>query len=281
MACARIGSAKSNEEMTMTWLDLPVLPTMLRLLVVVFLTVLVEWGLQVGRQQFMRSVERIVKNAEQAERVSTILEVAHGTLLVLVLVVAGLTILQVLGINVGPFLAGVGIVGLVISLSAQTLVKDFIGGLLIVVENQFAIGDYIQVANVEGRVERITLRSTCLRDWDGRYHVVPNGEVRVVSNATMDWAKATIELNVSADADMDVVLRTLDKAARKARVDDDVRADLIGPPQVAGWTGFKDGAVQVQLTAKTRPGRQWDVQAALRRYAVETLQAEGVPVSLP
>lgn len=259
----------------------PIVVTILRLVLIVLLVILAEWALRFAARQIGRGLEKVVQDPDHRERIMTIVQVVHGTVLVLVIIVAGLTMLQVLGVSIAPLLAGVSVVGLALSLGAQTLIKDYVGGLLILIENQYAIGDVIQVAGVQGEVERITLRATCLRDLDGRYHVVPNGDIRLVSNLTMEWARAIVELNVDYRADMGQVLRTLEEAASKARADDAVRADLLEPPQVLGWVGFKNRAIQVRLTAKTRPGKQWSVATALRRYAVEALQAEGVQVRLP
>lgn len=262
-------------------LDMSVITTILHLLIIAVFTILAQWGLRQAAGQLSHQADRRIQDAEQAERVKTIIHVVRGALLVVVVIVAVLMVLQALKIDVTPLLAGVGVVGLALSLGAQTLIKDYVGGLLILIENQFAIGDVIQVGSVSGEVERITLRATCLRDVDGRYHVVPNGDIRLVSNLTMEWARAVVDLNVDYSADMDRVLRALEKAADRARTDDAVRTDLLEPPQVQGWVGFKEGAIQVRMRAKTRPGKQWDVARVLRRYAIEALQAESISVTLP
>jgi len=259
-------------------LDAPVITTIWHLLLIALLTVLAVWGLRLTARQIERQVDRSIKGAEQAERVKTIVQVARGVLLVILVIIAGLMVLQALKIDVTPLLAGVGVIGLVLSLGAQTIIKDYIGGLLILIEGQFAIGDVIQVGSVSGAVERITLRATHLRDVDGKYHIIPNGDIRLVTNLTMEWARALVDLNVDYHADMDQALRTLEDAMRKAQTDDAVRIDLLEPPQVQGWVGFKEGAIQVRMTAKTRPGKQWHVAMALRRYAIEALTAKGIQV---
>ncbi len=186
-----------------------------------------------------------------------------------------------IGLDIGPLLAGAGLVGLALSLGAQTLIKDYIGGLLILFENQFAVGDVIKVGEVSGEVERITLRVTYLRDIEGRLHVLPNGDIRTVSNLTAGYSRAVVDLNVDYDADMQKVSRALEAAAGRAQADETLKADLLEPPQAFGWIAFKDWAVQVRLMAKTMPGKQWKVMMALRQYALEALQAEGVRVALP
>jgi small-conductance mechanosensitive channel len=261
----------------LSWTPIAVL---LRLILIVALVILSEWALRLAARQVARWLARVIQDAERVERTMTIVQVVRGTIFVVVVIVAALMALQTVGVNIGPLLAGVGVVGLAISLGAQTLIRDYLGGLLILLGNEFAIGDTIRVAGVEGEVEQITLRATYLRSEDGTFHTVPNGEIRLVSNLTMEWARAVVELGVDAAADMTRVMQTLDKALRQARTDEAVRVDLLDLPRATGWVGFKDGAVQVRLAARTRPGKQWAVAVALRRYAVEALQAEGIKVVL-
>jgi small-conductance mechanosensitive channel len=125
------------------------------------------------------------------------------------------------------------------------------------------------------------LRATHLRNYDGTLYVVPNGDIRLVSNLTAEWARAIVDLNVDYQADMSKVIRSLEAAAQKAQADETIQPYLLEPPQAVGWIGFNDWAVQVRLVAKTKPGQQWSVATALRRYAVEALQTEGVRVAVP
>lgn len=262
-------------------LNTPLTATALRLALIVLLVIAAGRGLRVIARQVEKRFERTSANPEQFARLQTLVQAAHGATWVLILVVAGLMALHALGIDIPPLLAGVGVAGLALSLGAQTLIKDYIGGVLILIENQFTIGDVVKVNDVAGGVERITLRVTQLRDLEGRLHLVPNGDIRTVSNLTAEWARAIVDLNVDYAADMGRVMRALEAAAAKAQADEMIRADLLEPPEALGWIGFKDWAVQVRLMAKTRPGKQWGVMMALRRYAVEMLQAEGVRVALP
>ena len=253
----------------------------LRLGVIGLLAFLAWRGLQLAVDQVERRLEQPDARAEQRDRLKTLAHVGRDVGYALILTVAGLMALQTLGVNIAPLLAGAGVVGLALSLGAQTLIRDFIGGILILVENQFTIGDTVQVGGVTGNVERITLRATYLRDMEGRLHVVPNGDIRMVSNLTVGWARAVVDLNVDYRADMARVLRVLEDAARAAQEDESIQADLLEPPQVLGWVGLKEWAVQVRLMAKTAPGKQWGVAMVLRRYAVEALQAAGIGVALP
>jgi small-conductance mechanosensitive channel len=268
-------------EWLLSALNLPFVAAVLKIGLIALLALLAGWGLRLIGRRATRRLEQATPDPEQLDRLTTLVQVGHGVTYVVVLVVAALMALQVLNINVVPLLAGAGVVGLALSLGAQTLIKDFIGGILILTENQFTIGDVVKVGNASGSVERITLRATHLRNYDGTLYVVSNGDIRVVSNLTVEWARAIVDLNVDYQADMGRVIRSLEMAAQKAQADETIRPDLIEPPQALGWIGFNDWAVQVRLVAKTRPGQQWSVAMAMRRYAVEALQAEGVRVAIP
>ncbi len=252
--------------------------TVLRLGLIGLLAVLAWRGLQWGASQAIRRLEKPEATAEQLDRLRTLVHVGRGAGYALILTIAGLMALQALGVNIAPLLAGAGVAGLALSLGAQTLIRDFIGGILILVENQFTIGDTIQVGAVTGNVERITLRATYLRDAEGRLYVVPNGDIRLVSNLTVGWARAIVDLNVDYRVDMNKVLHALEAAAQTAQADPAIQASLLETPQAVGWIELKGRAVQTRLMAKTTPGQQWAVAMALRRYAVEALQAAGIEV---
>jgi small conductance mechanosensitive channel len=157
---------------------------------------------------------------------------------------------------------------LALSLGAQTFIKDFFGGVVILVENQFTVGDVIKVGDLTGTVERITLRATYLRDAEGKRISIPNGDIRTVSNLSTEWARAVVTLSVPLDADMNHVMDALGKAALEAGQDPQIQDCLLAQPESVGWADITETAVRVQLSAKTKPGRQWDVAQVLRKYAL-------------
>jgi small-conductance mechanosensitive channel len=268
-------------EWLLSMFNLPLVATVLRIGLIALLALLAERGLRLVALRAEHRLEQTTPDPERLVRLKTLVQVGRGTAYALVLVITGAMALHSLDINIAPLLAGAGVVGLALSLGAQTLIKDYIGGILILIENQFNIGDVVKVGTATGTVERITLRATHLRNYDGTVYVVPNGDIRVVSNLTVEWARAIVDLNVDYQADMSTVIRSLEIAAQKAQADETIQPDLLESPQALGWIGFNDWAVQVRLVAKTKPGQQWSVATALRRYAVEALQAEGVRVAIP
>jgi moderate conductance mechanosensitive channel len=215
---------------------------------------------------------------ERRARLHTLISTSKNTVNALVLSIAVLSGLTTLGINIGPVLAAAGIAGLAITLGAQSLIKDYIGGLLILVEDQFRVGDWIKAATIEGQVEQITLRRTNLRGSDGTLYVVPNGDIRVVGNTTYGWSRALVELNLAFEADVAKAVAALEAAMAKAAADPAIKADLIDAPEILGWNQLSDWAICVRVQAKVKTGRQGPVARVLRRYALDGLHQAGVPL---
>ncbi len=206
------------------------------------------------------------------------LSIGRSLALIVILAIAGLMILQILEINVTPLIAGAGIAGLALSLGAQTLIKDYIGGVIILLENQYNVGDTIMVGDQTGEVVRITLRATYLRDVEGKLRLIPNGDIRSLSNLTAGWSRAIVDFSIPYDADMQVVTQALEEAADKTHNDPDIVPDLLEKPQVVGWVGHQDWTIQVRLMAKTRPGCQFQVANALRQNGFLALKKAGVNI---
>jgi len=236
-------------------------------------------------QLILRSTKRRLKESdvsgERLQRLTTLTNAGQSIGHVLIFLIVLLMILHELSINITPILASAGVVGLAFSLGAQTVIKDYLGGVLILVEDQFGIGDVIAVGQFSGVVERITLRATYLRDIEGKLNLIPNGDIRSVSNLTMQWAQVVVTFNVDYDADLERALHTLEEAARLVQSDEKIASAIVETPYALGWNGFTDWAVQMQLIAKTQPGQQWDVARALRKTALELLQKEGIHVAVP
>ena len=249
------------------------------------IALLVGVGCVVILQLSLRGIEKRLKKSatrgERLKRLTTLVHAGRSIGYVLTLLIVVLMILHELGINITPILASAGVVGLAFSLGAQTVIKDFLGGVVILAENQFKIGDVITIGQTTGTVEHISLRATYLRDSEGKLNLIPNGDIRTISNLTTHWAQVVITFNVDYEADMERALQTLEESARLVQTDEEIASAIIESPYVLGWTGFTDWAVQMQIIAKTRPGKQWAVARSLRKIALELLQREGIRVAVP
>ena len=236
-------------------------------------------------QLSLRGIERRLKESgakgERLKRLTTLARAGRSIGHILILLIVALMILYELGINITPILASAGLVGLAFSLGAQTVIKDFLGGIVILTENQFTIGDVIAVGNFSGSVERITLRATYLRDGNGNLNLIPNGDIRTISNMTTQWAQVVITFNLDYESDMERALQALEEAIRLVQTDPETASAIADKPYALGWTGFTDWAVQMQIIAKTLPGQQWTVARAIRKTVLALLQKEGIRVAIP
>lgn len=242
-------------------------------------------GLLVTRWAHRRLIawtERI-DTAHQARRhqLTTIIQVLQWIVIVVLIASAVLMLLSTFGIDITPLLASAGVAALAISLGAQTLIKDFVGGLLIILENQYAVGDTISVGNVQGQVEQITLRLTKVRALNGDLHYVPNGEMRVLANMTRDWSRVLLDVGVAYEEDLDRALSVLAASAERFAQDPAHQADLLEAPQVLGAVSFGDSAVNLRVAVKTAPGRQWEIGRALRQFVLAACEREGVELPYP
>jgi small-conductance mechanosensitive channel len=251
----------------------------------VCIVLLVGLGSMLILQLSLRGIEKRLKESgargERLKRLTTLVHAWRSIGRVLIVLIVLLMILHELGLNITPVLASAGVVGLAFSLGAQTVIKDFLGGVIILSENQFTIGDVVTVGQLTGTVEHITLRATYLRDNEGKLNLIPNGDIRTISNLTTQWAQVVITMNVDYEADMGRVLYALDKAAQSIQSDKEIASAMLDAPHAVGWTGFTDWAVQVQLLVRTKPGMQWMVSRALRKAALEQLHNENIRVAVP
>jgi moderate conductance mechanosensitive channel len=184
-------------------------------------------------------------------------------------------------IDIGPILAGAGILGLAVSFGAQSLVKDVISGFFILFENQFAIGDVIEVAGKSGLVEKMTLRVVQLRDGEGIMHVVPNGEIKVVSNKTRGWSRAVVDVGVPYDESVDRALEVLRDEAAQFSTDRTWGAQLDGPVEVLGVESLGDSSVVLRTMLRTQPGSQWNVAREFRRRIKNRFDRENLEIPFP
>jgi small conductance mechanosensitive channel len=218
---------------------------------------------------------------ERRQQLVTLTHILRWVANVVIIVVALLMLLSAFNINIAPLLAGAGVAGLAVSLGAQTLIQDLIGGFLILVENQYTVGDVIQVGDVSGGVERLTLRATYLRDISGRLHIVPNGEVRVVSNLTKEWSRALVDVGVAYEENLERVLHVLEATAEEFAHDPAFEPQLLEPPQVMGPISLGDWAITVRVMVKTQPGKQWGVARELQKRILTVCEQEDITLPYP
>jgi small-conductance mechanosensitive channel len=232
-----------------------------------------------------RAAARAQQLAEQQERGRQRAQ-ALGTLLrsLVSVVVWGVTALIVLGefgVNLGPLLAGAGIAGIALGFGAQTMVRDFLSGMFMLAEDQYGIGDVIDVGDASGVVEEIRLRTTRLRDVNGNVWFFPNGEIRRVANKSQLWSRAVLDIAVAYGADLDLATRVIKDAADSVWRESAPGATVLEEPKVLGVEDLGDSAVTIRLLLKVDPGEQWAVARLARRRIKDALDAAAVEIPFP
>ncbi len=217
----------------------------------------------------------------RVQQVHTVAAVVTSVGVFVIFFVAALEVLSLLGLNLGPMLASAGIAGLAIGFGAQTLVKDFINGFFILLENQYDIGDMVRIAGVKGTVERMSLRQTVLRDEDGTLHIVPNSTIQIVSNTTRDWSQFALRVTVAYSEPSDRVVKLLKEVAEQVRHEEEYAEDIVSDIQVPGIDRVGPGEAEYLMLIKTRPNKQYGVSRELRRRIKECFEKNNVQAAGP
>jgi moderate conductance mechanosensitive channel len=236
-----------------------------------------------------RALERVggpatgvtVDDPRRRSRATSIATVVTSTVTVAIWVIAVLLVLGQIGIDLAPLLATAGIAGIAIGFGAQNLVKDCITGLFMLLEDQYGIGDSVDLGVASGAVERLTLRTTVLRSQDGTVWHVPNGEIRRVGNRSKLWSVAVVDVHVAYDADLDRTRQVVDGAASAVCRDERYAGDVLATPELLGIESMSPDGVVLRLLVKTSPGTQFRVQRALREAIKAGLDQAEVAVLPP
>ena len=253
------------------------------LAVAVVLTVVI----QVFVRRFRRKLEGSPSLTQELnlQRIATLTGALSTAGLVATWTIAILVVLGQLGTNLGPVFASAGVAGVALGFGAQSIVRDTLSGFFILLENQFGVGDVIEVqttANpVGGKVEALSLRVTSLRAFDGTLHIVPNGNIQLVSNKSRGWARAIVDVRVGYGEDVDRVRGILEELFEELRLDETLSDWVREGPSVLGIETLSDYALVVRVIADTRPSKRWDTERALRERIAGRLDAEGIRVPLP
>ena len=232
-----------------------------------------------------KTLSRTMKGQPEVEiekRKATLTRLFMVTISVVIWAIGLLLVLTELGVNITALLAGFGVAGIAVGFGAQSLVKDLIAGFIIMIENQYNVGDVIRVADVAGGVEAINLRRTLLRDLDGILHVVPNGEIRVASNFTKMWSRAHLNISVAYKEDLDQVMSIIRHTWEELAGDPDWGQFLISKtPWLLRVDEFGDSGIIIKVVGETQPIKQWDVMGELRRRIKKVFDENGIEIPWP
>ena len=253
------------------------------ILIILLVSFIAYYLLGITTKALSRRIQAMddVEDSELDRRTKTIFRVIHSTGVVIIIGTATMMILTEMGVAITPVLASVGFVGLAFGLGAQTLVKDMIAGLFILIEDQYTVGDVAEIGGITGTVEHMTLRATELRDLYGTVHIIPNGEIRIVANKSRDWSRAIVDVSVTYEDDVDTAVQTLQEIGEVMAKDETMSVLLQEPAVVTGVEGLDEWAVRLRIMVKTLPNAQWEVQRYLRREIRLVFAEKGLSLAFP
>ena len=231
-------------------------------------------------RQAVRPDGRGSKEAEKA-REDTIIGIVSRIIGIAIWFFGGLVVLSSFGVNIAPLIAGASILGLAVGFGSQAIVRDFISGIFIILENQYRIGDFITVADHTGQVEAITVRQTIIRDSQGFRHHIPNGEVKTCVNRSVDFGLINLVVSVSYDADLDKVESVIERVGIELQSDSAWSQDIIESPRMVGLVALAESTVDIKVGGRVKPGRQWSVSCQLRRRLKDAFDRENIDIPFP
>lgn len=247
----------------------------------------------VARWVLHRIVERVARRAERgvlpdrldaaavarrAQRAETMAGVFQSVITVVVIAVVLTMILSEVGVNIAPIIASAGIIGIALGFGAQSLVRDFLAGVFIFMEDQYGVGDVVDLGEATGSVEAVTLRVTRLRDVNGTVWFVPNGEILRVGNQSKNWSRAVVDVGVGYGEDLARVQRVLREVAHDMWEDEDFKGVIIEEPEVTGVEMLAADSVTIRVLVKTAPLQQWGVARTLRQRIKARFDHEGIEI---
>lgn len=222
-----------------------------------------------------------VEDPEQSKRVATLVRVLRYVATVLITIVAGMLVLQELGISIAPLLAAAGVAGIAVGFGAQSLVKDYFTGVVMLLEDQARVGDVIEAGGKSGLVEAVTLRHIRLRDYDGNVHYVPNGTISTVTNRSRGYAYAVIEVGIAYRESVDEAFEVMHDVGRALRSDPDLGPKIADDLEIAGVDRWADSSVVLRCRMKTLPLQQWGVRRAFLKRLKQAFDDKGIEIPFP
>lgn len=212
------------------------------------------------------------------KRQDTLIAMFSAILRVLVWLIAGFSITRRIfpDLDLTPILASASVLGVAIGFGAQTVIKDFLSGLFIILENQYRVGDVVEIDGAIGTVEQISLRSTIVRDNDGSVHYIPNGSIAHAINKTMGFAKINLAIEVASSTDVDALAKVINDVGDKLAKEEKWKARIMDPPHFLGIDAFNTSTLEVKIVGKTQPSSQWSVTGELRKRLITAFKKEGI-----
>jgi moderate conductance mechanosensitive channel len=223
----------------------------------------------------------LATQTRRVQRAKTMGDLLKSVITGVLVAIFGTMVLAQVGVNIAPIIASAGIIGIALGFGAQSLVKDFLSGVFMIFEDQYGVGDVIDVGEAAGTVEAVSLRVTRLRDLDGTVWYVPNGEILRVGNKSQNWSRAVVDVGIGYDEDISRARRVLSEVAHDLWEDEDYRSVIIEQPEVTGVEALNPDAITLRVLVKTAPLEQWAVARELRQRIKARFDHEGIEIPFP
>jgi small conductance mechanosensitive channel len=260
---------------------LPYLQDGVRILLILVMAWIILGVARRGIRLFRERMCARTADVEEVKRIQTLSRAFRYLVSVVVWAVAGMLILSTLGISIAPILATAGVAGIAIGFAAQSLVKDYFTGFIMLTENQIRVGDVVNIAGIGGLVEEVTLRYVRLRDYDGNVHFVPNGAISTVTNMSREFAQSVMDIGVAYRENVDEVFEVMREVAKEMREDPVFGPKILEDLEIAGVDKWADSAVVVRCRFKVRPLEQWTVRREYLRRLKRAFDERGIEIPYP
>jgi small-conductance mechanosensitive channel len=269
------------------WID-ALIPWLLDHGIKIIVIALAAWLLNVIFSRIITQAVRIAVVGDpnlppeaEKKREDTLIRIFNGAMRIVIIILAVLMILQEIGLEIGPLLAGAGIVGLAFGFGGQYLIRDIINGLFIILENQYRIGDVVNLDDTGGAVEDITLRKTTLRDLNGTLHHIPNGDIKRVANLSKKFARINLDIGIAYNSNLEHVIEVINRTGAELAEDPAYKDFITSPPKFLRVNEFADSAIIVKILGETKPLKQWELTGELRKRLKIAFDRENIEIPFP
>ena len=253
----------------------------LRIIAILFAAFLALRFIKVVVPKLREHIAGRQESVEDAKRIQTLLRVAHYILSASTVAVTALLVLGELGISLAPILGAAGVVGIAVGFGAQTLVKDYVSGFLLLLENQIRVGDMVEISGKGGVVEEVTLRFIRLRDFGGNVHFIPNNTIGVITNSSLGFAYAVLDVGIAYGSDIEASMQVMREVDETMREDPNFSSRILKPLEIAGVDQWADSSIMIKARIQVKPLEQWHVRREFLKRLKLAFDARGLEIPFP
>jgi small conductance mechanosensitive channel len=253
----------------------------LRIIAILFAAFLALRFIKVVVPKLREHIAGRQESVEDAKRIQTLLRVAHYILSASTVALTALLVLGELGISLAPILGAAGVVGIAVGFGAQTLVKDYVSGFLLLLENQVRVGDMVEISGKGGVVEEVTLRFIRLRDFGGNVHFIPNNTIGVITNSSLGFAYAVLDVGIAYGSDIEASMQVMREVDETMREDPNFSSKILKPLEIAGVDQWADSSIMIKARIQVKPLEQWHVRREFLKRLKLAFDARGLEIPFP